>query len=299
MINASVIIPTFGTPSLLGNAVRSALNQSLEDIEVIIIDDNNPGTDERKLTEDLVNEYKVADSRIRYIKHDRNKNGSAARNTGLAIARGKYVSLLDNDDEYYPDRLEKCFNKMEQCSNDIAGVYTGCKFRRGGKTYHIERKVKAGNYLRSTLACVFMFCTGSNIFIRKSVFDELNGFDEAFLRHQDYEFLVRVFKKYSLEAIPEVLVIKNNDNFNLPNIEKIIDIKAQYLSKFAPIIKALEKKDQEYIYHKQSISIAEAALRTKRLQISREYYKRAEAYGSLTLKELIRKITFTVLIFIH
>jgi len=65
-----------------------------------------------------------------------------------------------------------------------------------------------------------MFGTGSNIFIRKSVVDELKGFDEAFLRHQDYEFLVRVFEKYTLEAIPEILVIKNNENLNLPDVNK-------------------------------------------------------------------------------
>lgn len=73
-----------------------------------------------------------------------------------------------------------------------------------------------------------MFCTGSNIFVRRAVIDELNGFDEAFLRHQDYEFLVRLFEKYSLIALPDILVIKNNENVNMPDVVKMESVNKQY-----------------------------------------------------------------------
>lgn len=299
MIKVSVIIPTFGKPIFLEKAIKSVFNQTLDSIELIVVDDNNPDTEARILTEDLVTKFKNSEQKIIYLKHDCNKNGAVARNTGFSAANGKYISLLDSDDEYYPERIVKCFNKMEQCSAKIAGVYTGCEFRKSGKKYHVKKNVQAGNFLVSTLACSFMFGTGSNIFFRKSVVDELNGFDETFLRHQDYEFLVRVFEKYAIEAIPEVLVIKNNENLNVPNVKKMIDIKAQYLNKFKPIIQGLQETDQKYIYHTKNVSIAEHALRTRELSIANDYYMHAKEYGSLTMKEVFRRIMFTILNFVQ
>lgn len=290
MVDVSVIIPTFGIPQYLNKAVESVLNQSLQNIEIIVVDDNNPDTEARRETEKLITS--ISDDRLHYLKHPHNLNGAVARNTGLAQATGKYISFLDSDDEYKTERLEKCFNLLETSRDFIAGVYTGCEFRRKGKVYRTFTEVKSGNHLLDTLACTFMFCTGSNIFVKKSVADEINGFDGTFLRHQDYEFLVRIFQSYSLEAIPEVLVIKNNENMNLPNVEKMVDIKKQYLIKFKPIIKTLNEDDKKYIFHSQYLQIAEAAQKTKKYKLARRFYKKAKDQGGLTLKEQMRRIAF-------
>lgn len=290
MIKVSVIIPTFGTPIFLEKAIKSVFNQTLDGIELIIVDDNNPNTEARALTEKIVASFINSDRKITYLKHKYNKNGAAARNTGFAMAKGKYISLLDSDDEYYTERLEKCYNKMEQCSDKIAGVYTGCEFRKNGKRYHVHKKTQSGNFIVNTLACTFMLGTGSNIFVRKHVVDELNGFDEKFLRHQDYEFLVRLFEKYSLQAISEALVIKNNENLNLPDVYKMIDIKAQFLRKFKPIIQGLQENNQRYIYHSHYISIAEHAIKTKQSSLADDYYLHAKEHGSLTIRNRFRRI---------
>ena len=284
MIQISVIIPTYGTPIFLENSIKTVLNQTFQDLELIIVDDNNPDTEARQKTEELVERYINNENRIRYIKHEHNKNGAVARNTGFAVAKGKYISLLDSDDEYMPERLQKCFDMMENASDNIAGVYTGCEFRRGAKVYHVEKNVKPGNFLVDTLACKFMFCTGSNIFVRKSVVDELNGFDGAFLRHQDYEFLVRVFEKYDLAAIPEPLVIKNNENFNLPNLDKQVAIKKQYLDKFKYIIDTLSQKDVNYIMHGNYINVAENAMAQNNFKVANEFYNKTTLYGGLSAR---------------
>lgn len=292
MVDVSVIIPTYGTPCFLKSSIQSVINQTFKNWELIIIDDNNPDTEARKQTEAIISDFQKIEKRILYIKHKYNKNGAAARNTGFAAAKGKYISLLDSDDEYTIERLQKCYNVMEQASQNIAGVYTGCEYRKGGKVYHVDKRALSGNFLINTLACNFKFSTGSNIFFRKSVVDELNGFDPKFLRHQDYEFLVRAFKKYSLAGISEVLVIKNNENINLPSVEKMIVIKEQYLNKFKDIINSLPQKHQEYIYHTQYILVAEAALRSNKKSIAKKYYKLA---GSLTMNEFARKMGFTLI----
>lgn len=292
MIVVTVIIPSYGIPDYLEKAILSVQNQTLKDWELIVVDDNNPDTDARKKTESLMESVMKNDNRILYLKHDCNRNGAVARNTGFAVAKGKYISLLDSDDEYMPDRLQKCFDLMEHVPENIAGVYTGCEFRSRGRVYNKFIDVKDGNYLVETLACRFMFCTGSNIFVRKSVIDELNGFDGAFLRHQDYEFLVRLFEKYSLAAISEPLVVKNNENFNLPNLEKQVAIKQQYLEKFKYIIDTLQEKDVNYIMHGNYINVAENAMAQYNFKVANEFYCKASKYGGLSVREWFRRIVY-------
>lgn len=294
MIKISVIIPSYGIPDYLGKAIQSIQKQTFIKWELIIVDDNNPDTEARQKTEVLLESLMKTDGRIKYIKHDCNKNGAVARNSGFAVAKGKYISLLDSDDEYMPERLQKCFDIMESSSDNIAGIYTGCEFRREGKVYHVEKNVKPGNFLVDTLACKFMFCTGSNIFVRKSVVDELNGFDGAFLRHQDYEFLVRVFEKYDLAAIAEPLVIKNNENFNLPNLEKQVAIKKQYLDKFKYIIDTLPDKDVNFIMHGNYINVAENAMAQNNFKVANEFYSKASQYGGLSAREWFRRLVFPI-----
>lgn len=293
MITISIIIPTYGTPLFLKKAISSVCSQTLSNWELIVVDDNDPNTDARNETEQLMLSYN--DERIKYLQHLRNKNGAAARNTGIAEAKGKYIAFLDSDDEYLPQRLEKCLTVMDSAPINVAGVYTGCEFRKGGKVFHVEKSVEPGNYLVQTLACTFRFQTGSNIFVRKSVVDELCGFDESFIRHQDYEFLTRVFeKKYDLAAIQEVLVVKNNENVNLPNVEKMIAVKEQYLNKFRSVIDALPLKAQQYVYHNQYALVAEAALRVKNKEIAQEYYRKANSVSPLTMREHLRRWAFTI-----
>lgn len=295
MVLVSVILTTFGNPIFLRSSIKSVLNQTFKEVELIIVDDNDPNSVFRFLTEKIVSEFSDSIISIIYLKHDKNRNGAAARNTGFSLANGKYISFLDNDDQYSIDRLEKCYLKMEQAHESIAGVYTGCEFRRKNKKYNEYKFVKKGNFLIETLACTFMLCTGSNIFVRKRVMEELNGFDESFSRHQDYEFMVRLFNKYKLEAIPEILVIKNNENFNLPNVQKMIDVKKHFLNKYNYLINGLGEDSRNYIYKSHFVSISEHALRSKNIELANTYYKKAKLYGRLSIKEFIRKIIFSIL----
>ena len=290
----TVIIPTYGTPAYLKKSIQSVINQTLKEWELIIVDDNDPDSDARKKTEELVAYFLETDERIKYIKHPRNMNGAVARNTGFKDAKGIFISLLDSDDEYMPKRLQRCYDALISAPDTVAGVYTGCEFRRHGKKYHAEKYVPSGNFLVDTLACRFMFCTGSNIFVRKSVVEELHGFDPAFLRHQDYEFLVRVFEKYSLIGLSEVLVIKNNENFNMPNINKLIEIKEQYLVKYSYIIDKLPQSDVSYINSCKCIDLAEGAMANSEFKLVNQYYKEARKYGPIPLRTWIRRFAYPI-----
>ena len=294
MVKVSVIIPTYGVPVFLEKAIKSVQAQTLSDWELFVVDDNDSNTEARQKTEQLMGQY-LSDSRIHYLQHSYNKNGAAARNTGITEATGEYIAFLDGDDEYMPMRLEKCCNTMDKADDKIGGVYTGCEMRQGGKVFNVvTNEIKPGNYLVESLACTFLLCTGSNLFIRRSIVNELGGFDEKFLRHQDYEFIVRFFEKYDLAAIHEPLVIKNNENVNVPNVDKMKDIKKQYLEKFDNVIKKLPKEQQKYIYHCHNIQLAEYAMRAKDYTTAKHYYTEASHSYRLTMKEMARKYGFRV-----
>ena len=102
----SVVITTYKRPGKLGRAIKSVLDQSLEDWELIIVDDNNGDSPFRAETEAFMATY-LGDSRIRYIKHEKNSGAPAARNTGIKAAVGTYIALLDDDDEFESTKLEK------------------------------------------------------------------------------------------------------------------------------------------------------------------------------------------------
>lgn len=291
MPKVSVVIPTYGKPLFLKKSIESVLSQTLRDWELFVVDDNDPDSEGRVETEKLMLCY-TKNSQIHYIKHSHNKNGAAARNTGIAMCTGDFIAFLDSDDLYLPTRLEKCVAAMEKADDPlVGGVYSGCSFLRKGKEYYRMKRIKSGNFLVETLACTFPFCSGSNIFMKADIVRELK-FDESFIRHQDYEFLARFFKKYSLQAIPEILIIKNNENINLPNPQKMTEVKEHYLKKFEGTIQTLPQDKQDFIYRSNYISILMSAARVGQKEVQREYYDKVISLGGISLKERLKLFAF-------
>jgi glycosyltransferase involved in cell wall biosynthesis len=95
----SVVLPTFNRAHLLKSALASVLSQTYKNLEIIVVDDAS--TDD---TQQVV--AVIKDHRLRYIRHVATKGGSAARNTGILAAIGSYIAFLDDDDEWYPEKVE-------------------------------------------------------------------------------------------------------------------------------------------------------------------------------------------------
>ena len=204
-IKVSIIIPTYKRAEDIRKAVNSALTQSLKEIEVIVVDDNSPNTEDRLKTREIIHDMQMDDERLIYIEHPENMNGSAARNTGIKAAKGEFVAFLDDDDEYLPDKMLIQYNQMKKLPDEYGGVMSDCYISRAGKIVKKLAVEKKENALVETLACTYVTGSGSNLFIRRSVIDDVGGFDERLLRHQDYDFLVRLFSKYKLYILPASL----------------------------------------------------------------------------------------------
>jgi succinoglycan biosynthesis protein ExoO len=108
----SVIIPAYNTGAYIGNAIESALNQTLTDLEVLVVDDRS--TDN---TVAVVQSF--ADERLRLLQNPQNLGAGGARNRALSAARGKWIAVLDSDDWYAPDRLEQLVAQAEANDADL------------------------------------------------------------------------------------------------------------------------------------------------------------------------------------
>lgn len=113
MVKVSVIIPVYNVENYIARCLDSILCQTFKDFEIICVDDGS--TDE---TLEILNAYCLFDKRIKIIKQQ-NKGVSAARNTGLKAAKGKYISFVDSDDWIAEDMLEKLYKNAQKHTSDF------------------------------------------------------------------------------------------------------------------------------------------------------------------------------------
>lgn len=209
----SVIITTFGDASVLPRAIKSVLNQEYKNIEVIVVDDNSPSTPDRKQTEKIMAFFNN-DRRITYICHEHNLNGSAARNTGLNHALGEYITFLDNDDVMLPHRISEAISALN--NNHSIDVFF-CSVAKIDMQGHITQIINIPNNKLNQKEVFFndmLIGTGSNLFFRRKVFEQIGQFDTRFKRNQDIEYLIRIFRQFQAISTSRILLIKGLSNTN-------------------------------------------------------------------------------------
>ena len=235
----SVIITTFNGADVLERAIRSVLTQSWSDSELIVVDDNDPSSPARAETASIMRRYPTAV----YLRHPENRNGAAARNTGLDAAKGTYVAFLDQDDVYLSMHIEACVKALES-NPDCDAVLTGVLKIRQGLCW--ERVPAAeGDPVRTLLFSETALGTGSNLFLTAEAARTLNGFDTSFERHQDLEFSLRLFQFCRVCTIPEIQILKDmGTSSNSQNFERFRRTKQQLRQKFSDLIEGLTEEDR-------------------------------------------------------
>ena len=248
----SVVIPTYKRPDYLARAINSVLNQTYNNVEIIVVDDNNPDTEARSRTEIIMEQFDD-NPKVKYIKHDKNKNGSAARNTGARSSKGEYVAFLDDDDEYTPTRIESMLNRFAELTPDYGICYSRYIYRMPDGKEIKSKENKEGDLFLEALMKEIQFGSGSNNLVLRSAYDTIGGYDESFKRNQDHEFMVRLLKKYKIAYCDELGLIIN------VHLEKrdvpIEDTLQHYVETFKPIVDTLSIDEQKKFYKRVNLDL--------------------------------------------
>lgn len=196
----SVIIPTYNRGHLILNSIGSVLNQTYKNIEVLLIDDGSSDD-----TENIINN--LEDKRIRYIKLNKNKGASNARNIGIKLASGKYISFQDSDDFYHYDKIEKQYKNLIKKKSD----FDFCKVNFYlNETYKVIFPLKSQEYniMRNKISselCNGNFITTQSILVKTNVIRKYL-FDPNFQRLQDYDLVLRMVPNMKVSYTSKILV---------------------------------------------------------------------------------------------
>lgn len=179
----SVIIPFYNNSATIERALNSVTNQTVQDFEILLINDDSP---DWSLAEAKLGRFKSENFKI--LHHQRNRNGAAARNTGINNAKGRYTAFLDADDEWINNHLEESLLCIEKRGADL--VYCRSKvlsnFNYILPNKGIKRSERVGDYLFINQQAIFT----SSILVKAEISKEVL-FKEHLRRHQDYDFLLR------------------------------------------------------------------------------------------------------------
>lgn len=245
----SVIITTYDGVDSIVRAVKSAISQTYKNTEVIVVDDNGYGTDKQRETERLLSEF-IRLKEIVYITHEHNRNGSAARNTGWKAATGKYICFLDDDDYYMPEKVHEEVQLFEKSGEKAQLIFCGILHKKMG----FPDREEIGESVQYELFNGFKFrelpVCSSTIMVRRKRLDEIGGFDESFVRHQDWECIARILMDGGTSFnVKRALVVKEQVGRNIPSNAKKTEYCSNYfLEKMKPLIKNQGIKSQNKIY---------------------------------------------------
>lgn len=250
----TVIIPSFKGSKNLSRTLTSLVRQTFSDFEVIVVDDNGKGTPEQINTEKVIRQFEDR-LQLRYMVHPENKNGAAARNTGLKVAKGEYIALLDDDDVYLSSRLESALAALK--SNAAADIcFTNVLIQRKGLLVKEVKPFCDKDIRKKLVADTSIFGTGSNLFFSRKVYETIGGFNESYVRHQDIEYILRILEKFEYCIDDSVQIVKCNEGtMNIPDYEKMKKSKKIYHSDFKFLIDLFNEDEKRQYNQKEAASL--------------------------------------------
>lgn len=262
----SIIVPTHNRADLLPRALQSVLKQTFTDFECIIVDDGG----DLDLSPQIA---QLNDERLVLIRHQRNKGVAAAYNTGIKASRGAFISILDDDDEYYPMLLEKMNRLFQSAPSRIGFAWAGVRKvmdTPNGEILLHERMWPAEFQQKET---AFIAATtignGFGLTMKRKCFDTVGFYNESFKMCEDTEHLFRLVRRFAFATIPEILVkLHQHDYDRLTHVGKDdirLSLYERILVENADII--LNFPELHYIHYRR---LAEICYSIKRNQKGRQ-----------------------------
>jgi len=198
-IRVSVIIPTYNRAALVQEAVASVLAQSFRDFEVVVVDDGS--------TDSTVEALAPYAQQVRLRLRESRGGVAAARNTGIAAARGEWLAFLDSDDLWLPEKLARQMAYLAEpperqiCQTEETWVRRGVRVNQP----RTHRKIGGCLFFPSLERCMV---SPSAVLLHRRLIELHGGFDEDLPAAEDYDLWLRLSWRYEVGLVPEPLVIK-------------------------------------------------------------------------------------------
>ena len=254
----SIVIPVYNTEKYIDKCLQSLLQQSFQDFEIICIDD---GSQDNSLN--ILKKFSTFDNRITVITQQL-KGAGAARNIGLSLAKGKYISFLDSDDFFEYDYLETMFCLISKNLADIAICgYNVYDDKKGKITSFVEVPQLYKNKVflsKSLVDCIFTITNPNawtKMYDRKMLVNEKIAFEEL-QSANDITFVCMAF------AVSKKIVFSDKKliNYRINRDGAILNMRGEKLENFLLAIMALKKN----LEHKQLFSLYEKAFKDRVLK---------------------------------
>ena len=241
----SIIIPVYNGENYIKYSIESALNQTYKNIEIIVVNDGS-----KDKTEDIAKSY---GDKIRYYYKD-NGGVASALNLGIKEAKGEYISWLSHDDIYYPNKIERQIEELENIDKNTI-LYSGYELINDKSeflgTWEISSKNEYRKLNNSFYALLLSGFNGCSLLIPKNAFYEVDFFNEDLKCTQDYDLWFKILKYgYKVKYIPETLVqYRIHENQDTKKKLKIVADEGNKL--WIGMISNLSKDDYKDIFYNE------------------------------------------------
>ncbi len=194
----SVVIPTYNRSETLKRTLASVLNQSRPCDEIIVVDDGSNDN-----TQELLHTHYPQVN----IVYQSNQGVSAARNNGIKQAKGNWLCLLDSDDSWQPDKLERQIEALSR-NSEYKICHTNETWYRHGKLLNQQKKHEKRGGLIFQHCLPLCVISPSSVMIKKEIIDNVGLFDETLPACEDYDMWLRITCKYPVLFLDEALTNK-------------------------------------------------------------------------------------------
>ncbi len=199
MPTISVVIPAYNADQTILETIQSVLTQSFSDFELIVIND---GSTDKTLS--LVSS--ISDPRLKVFSYP-NEGLSVARNRGIECSAGQFISFLDADDLWTPDKLESQLLALQAVSTAGVAYSWTCNMSAVGDSFYPGHSVSYNGDVYPKLLVRNFIASGSNCLIRREVIDATGSFDSSLKSYEDWDYWLRIAPNWSFVVVPKYQVL--------------------------------------------------------------------------------------------
>jgi len=241
----SIIIPTCNRAQMLSRAIDSALRQTYQNIEIIIVDDCS-----RDNTYEIVHNYLNKDKRIVYFRNEENRGAAYSRNVGIERSQGSFLAFLDDDCEYLPEKIEEEINLMHSLALTPSIIYSNMWIEKENTTTPLSLNIK--NKLlapKDIFCCRYSFLEPTSWLCKENIIKRMNGFDINAYCYDDMDLLTRIILSgEKIYFLNKPLSIRHKVNGISDISLKQIKAKEYFLEKHFLKIKKYKKYFSRFYY---------------------------------------------------